>query len=55
MAIIGSDLEGWNPTYNAYFSTPEGRAYLSAEVRQVYNQEETNNADMHLHQVVLRI
>jgi hypothetical protein len=47
MAIIGSGLEGWNPTYNACSSTPEGGAYLSAEVRQVSNQEETNNADMH--------
>lgn len=55
MAIIGSVLEGWNPAYNACFSTPEGRADLSAKVRQVSNQEETNNADMHLHQVVLRI
>ena len=54
MAIIGSDLEGWNPTYNAYFSTPEGRAYLSASATG-FHQEETNNADMHLHQVVLRI
>jgi len=53
MVIIESGLEGWNPTYNACSSTREGRVYLSASATG-FHQEETNNADMHLHQVVLR-